>query len=101
MNAGNSYAKATSEAFLHIYLLKNIDMSQPNNILGFQYIKAILMQNSSMQAQTIKDSHLIIMMKHLTTNILQAQQVFANNFLVKIVPLQKLSLSSQKRLLLF
>ncbi len=26
------------------------------------------------------------MMKHLTTNILQAQQVFANNFLVKIVP---------------
>lgn len=76
-------------------------MSQPNNILGFQYIKAILMQNSSMQAQTIKDSHLIIMMKHLTTNILQAQQVFANNFLVKIVPLQKLSLSSQKRLLLF
>lgn len=29
-------------------------MSQPNNILGFQYIKAILMQNSSMQAQTIK-----------------------------------------------
>lgn len=55
-------------------------MSQPNNILGFQYIKAILMQNSSMQAQTIKGSHLIIMMKHLTTNILQAQQVFANNF---------------------
>lgn len=76
-------------------------MSQPNNILGFQYIKAILMQNSSMQAQTIKDSHLIIMMKHLTTNILQAQQVFANNFLAKIVPLQKLSLLSQKQLLLF
>ncbi len=24
MNAGNSYAKATSEAFLHIYLLKKI-----------------------------------------------------------------------------
>lgn len=29
-------------------------MSQPNNILGLQYIKAILLQNSSMQAQTIK-----------------------------------------------
>ncbi|HDR3903653.1 MULTISPECIES: nucleotidyltransferase [Bacillus] len=55
MSAGNSYAKATSEAFLHILpSKKNIDMSQPNNILGFQYIKAILAQNSSIQAQTIK-----------------------------------------------
>lgn len=55
MNAGNSYAKATSEAFLHILPPeKNVDMSQPNNILGLQYIKAILLQNSSMQAQTIK-----------------------------------------------
>ncbi|MGE7937477.1 nucleotidyltransferase [Bacillus paramycoides] len=55
MNEGNSYAKATSEAFLHILPSeKTIDMSQPNNILGFQYIKAILSQNSSMQSQTIK-----------------------------------------------
>ena len=49
-------------------------MSQPNNILGFQYMKAILSQNSSIQAQTIKDLPLIIMMKHLMTNILQARQ---------------------------
>ncbi|MCU7674899.1 nucleotidyltransferase [Bacillus thuringiensis] len=55
MDAGNSYAKATSDAFAHILTSKkNIDMSQPNNILGFQYIKAILSQNSSIQAQTIK-----------------------------------------------
>ncbi|MDR2992921.1 hypothetical protein COK05_23650 [Bacillus cereus] len=55
MDAGNSYAKATSDAFSHILTSeKNIDMSQPNNILGFQYIKAILLQNSSIQAQTIK-----------------------------------------------
>ncbi|PEY67760.1 hypothetical protein CN352_07845 [Bacillus thuringiensis] len=55
MDAGNSYAKATSDAFSHILTSeKNIDMSQPNNILGFQYIKAILSQNSSIQAQTIK-----------------------------------------------
>ena len=47
-------------------------MSQPNNILGFQYMKAILSQNSSIQAQTIKDLPLIIMMKHLMTNILQS-----------------------------
>ncbi|AYF83228.1 nucleotidyltransferase [Bacillus cereus] len=55
MGAGNSYAKATSDAFSHILTSeKNIDMSQPNNILGFQYMKAILSQNSSIQAQTIK-----------------------------------------------
>lgn len=55
MDAGNSYAKATSDAFAHILTSeKNIDMSQPNNILGFQYMKAILSQNSSIQAQTIK-----------------------------------------------
>lgn len=71
-------------------------MSQPNNILGLQYIKAILLQNSSMQAQTIKDSPLIIMMKHFTINILQVQQVFANSYLLKTVPLQLLSLLSRK-----
>ena len=55
MDAGNSYAKATSDAFSHILTSENnIDMSQPNNILGFQYMKAILSQNSSIQAQTIK-----------------------------------------------
>ncbi|HFK1527173.1 TPA: nucleotidyltransferase [Bacillus cereus] len=55
MDAGNSYVKATSDAFSHILTSeKNIDMSQPNNILGFQYMKAILSQNSSIQAQTIK-----------------------------------------------
>ncbi|WP_257147015.1 nucleotidyltransferase [Bacillus cereus] len=55
MDAGNSYAKATSDAFsLILTSEKNIDMSQPNNILGFQYMKAILSQNSSIQAQTIK-----------------------------------------------
>ncbi|MBY0129113.1 nucleotidyltransferase [Bacillus cereus] len=55
MDAGNSYAKATSDAFSHILTSeKNIDMSQPNNILGFQYMKAILSKNSSIQAQTIK-----------------------------------------------
>ncbi|PGP45310.1 hypothetical protein CN993_09800 [Bacillus thuringiensis] len=55
MDAGNSYAKATSDAFSHILTSeKNINMSQPNNILGFQYMKAILSQNSSIQAQTIK-----------------------------------------------
>ncbi|AFQ19354.1 nucleotidyltransferase [Bacillus thuringiensis] len=55
MDAGNSYAKATSDAFSHILTSENnIDMSQPNNILGFQYMKAILSQNSSIQAQTIQ-----------------------------------------------
>ncbi|KFN01221.1 HIGH Nucleotidyl Transferase family protein [Bacillus clarus] len=55
MNAGNSYAKATSEAFSHILSRENtVDMSQPNNILGLHYIEAILSQKSSIHAQTIQ-----------------------------------------------
>ncbi len=76
-------------------------MSQPNNILGFQYMKAILSQNSSIQAQTIKDLPLIIMMKHLMTNILQARQASENNSLAKKDHLQQLNLFSHRQPLRF
>lgn len=55
MQTGNSYAKATSEAFAHIQQHANtVDMSQPNNILGLHYIDAILAQQSPMHAHTIQ-----------------------------------------------
>ncbi|PEY41399.1 hypothetical protein CN354_06185 [Bacillus cereus] len=55
MNAGNSYAKATSQAFSQILSdVNTVDMSQPNNILGLHYIEAILSQKSSIVAHTIK-----------------------------------------------
>lgn len=55
MKAGNSYAKATSEAFSHIkQSIATVDMSQPNNILGLHYIDAILSQKSTIKAHTIK-----------------------------------------------
>ncbi|EMA6341285.1 nucleotidyltransferase [Bacillus cytotoxicus] len=55
ISEGNSYAKATSEAFSHILSGHNtIDMSQPNNILGLHYIQAILSQKSMIRAHTIK-----------------------------------------------
>ena len=57
-------------------------------------MKAILSQNSSIQAQTIKDLPLIIMMKHLMTNILQARQASENNSLRRRI-LQQLNLFSQ------
>ncbi len=53
MDTGNSYAKATSQAFSHILSDSNtVDMSQPNNILGLHYIEAILSQKSSIHAHT-------------------------------------------------
>ncbi|KEK25854.1 hypothetical protein BAGA_01045 [Bacillus gaemokensis] len=55
MDAGNSYAKSTSEAFSHIQTNANaVDMSQPNNILGLHYIEAILSQESLIHAHTIQ-----------------------------------------------
>lgn len=55
MNAGNSYAKATSQAFSQILSdVNTVDMSQPNNILGLHYIEAILSQKSSIVAHTIE-----------------------------------------------
>lgn len=54
MNEGNSYPKATSLAFQSLKGHEDVlDLSQPNNILGFQYVKAIATQRSNMKAQTV------------------------------------------------
>lgn len=52
---GNSYPKASALAFNELTANQDIlDLSQPNNILGFHYIKAIHEQKSSMKASTIQ-----------------------------------------------
>ncbi|MDZ5470680.1 nucleotidyltransferase [Bacillus sp. 31A1R] len=54
MNEGYSYPKATSTAFKDLSPSKEIlDLSKPNNILGFHYIKAIRELNVPMKALTI------------------------------------------------
>lgn len=54
MKQGYSYPKAASLAYSslesqHTY----VDLSKPNNILGYHYVKAIHDQNSSLKAKTI------------------------------------------------
>jgi predicted nucleotidyltransferase len=54
VDQGNSYPKALSLAFQSLELVENaIDLSMPNNILGFQYVKAAEKQQSSIKMVTI------------------------------------------------
>ncbi|MEK4199484.1 nucleotidyltransferase [Cytobacillus sp. FSL K6-0265] len=53
---GYSYPKAASLAFQQLQLAIDeeiVDLTKPNNILGFQYIKAIKQQNAKMEPTTI------------------------------------------------
>lgn len=55
MKEGNSYPKATSLAFKELNPTSDmIDLSQPNNILGYHYIKAIHDQDTTIKPYTIK-----------------------------------------------
>ncbi|RBW70226.1 nucleotidyltransferase [Bacillus taeanensis] len=55
---GHSYPKAVSLAFHTLNPNPDVlDLSQPNNILGFHYLKAIKEQKSSMKAAAIKRIH--------------------------------------------
>ncbi|MFD3448029.1 nucleotidyltransferase [Microbacteriaceae bacterium 4G12] len=54
MKEGISYPKALSSAFAAIKTdIHTVDMSQPNNILGFHYIQAILKQGSKIVPKTV------------------------------------------------
>ncbi|MDQ0272385.1 nucleotidyltransferase [Cytobacillus purgationiresistens] len=54
IDQGNSYPKASSLAYQALAPDKAlIDLTKPNNILGFQYIKAIQAQNTRMKPVTI------------------------------------------------
>lgn len=54
MGEGNSYPKATSLAFQSLHGHEDVlNLSQPNNILGFQYVRAIHAQKSPIRPTTI------------------------------------------------
>lgn len=55
LKEGKSYPRAASDAFLRLQISEDVvDLSQPNNILGFHYIKAIHTLHSDMKVYTIK-----------------------------------------------
>ena len=76
-------------------------MSQPNNILGFQYMKAILSQNSSIQAQTIKRFASHYHDETFNDQHIAARQASENNSLAKKDHLQQLNLFSHRQPLRF
>ncbi|GHI01268.1 nucleotidyltransferase [Neobacillus kokaensis] len=58
MATGISYPKAISLAYQGLSgAEKFLNLAKPNNILGFQYIKAILEQNSKLEPLTIARKH--------------------------------------------
>src|SRR5699024_4921257 len=55
LNDGYSFPEASKEAYRTIGLTTNsLDLSKPNNILGFSYVKTILDANLTIQPYTIK-----------------------------------------------
>lgn len=55
LNEGLSFPQASKKAYQTIDLASgDIDLGQPNNILGFSYVKAIKELHSSIQPETIK-----------------------------------------------
>ncbi|WP_209125478.1 nucleotidyltransferase [Alkalihalobacillus sp. BA299] len=55
MNQGNSYPKATSKAFSAIKGEKKmLDLSQPNNILGYHYVEAMHLLGQKLKGRTIQ-----------------------------------------------
>lgn len=53
LKTGVSYPKAMAEVWARISNIQTIDLSQPNNILGFHYVEAIVQQKSNMLPVTI------------------------------------------------
>ncbi|ANB55857.1 HIGH Nucleotidyl Transferase family protein [Anoxybacillus sp. B7M1] len=53
LKEGMSYPQAVTYACRQLEM-KEIDLAQPNNILGFSYVKAIIEQKSAMVPQTIQ-----------------------------------------------
>lgn len=60
ISSGNSYPKAMSLAYQELGPNEHsVDLSQPNNILGFQYVKASIEQHTNIKMMTIsrKNAH--------------------------------------------
>lgn len=56
LDMGHSYPKASNEAYKAIGI-DQLDLFQPNNILGFSYVKTIVENNLPIQPITIKRIH--------------------------------------------
>ncbi|MEW9676576.1 nucleotidyltransferase [Lentibacillus sp. L22] len=83
--AGLSYPEASRVAYQSIGLQQTrIDLTKPNNILGFSYVKEIMKNNLAIQPVTIKRRKSGYHDKAITSSIASAtsirRQLFASNF---------------------
>ncbi|MGG4408522.1 nucleotidyltransferase [Niallia taxi] len=55
MQAGSSYPKAMAATFTEMTSMEDVvDLTLPNNILGFEYVKAVLSQGLSIELHTVQ-----------------------------------------------
>lgn len=74
LNKGYAYPLANGKAFEMIGM-EQIDMMQPNNILGFSYVKTILENQLPIEAKTIKRIKNHYHEKSITNNIASATSI--------------------------
>ncbi|WP_245570099.1 nucleotidyltransferase [Halalkalibacillus halophilus] len=76
LDEGFSFPKASTYAYESIGLTEGeLDLSQPNNILGFSYVKAAKELNASMDIHTIKRTENHYHDQHIDTSIASATSI--------------------------
>ncbi|TKD71767.1 nucleotidyltransferase [Pseudalkalibacillus hwajinpoensis] len=91
MSEGNSYPKASSLAFQSLDGHEEVlDLSQPNNILGFQYVRAIHSQRSPMKPSTILRTKAGYHDQQLTDTKIASATGIRHELLTKGSPLQSI-----------
>lgn len=105
MSFGNSYPKAMSLAYRGLGPNEQlVDLSQPNNILGFQYVKAAIEQQTNLKMMTVArknagyhDEHFSSSTIASATSIRKALFSLSNNLdsIQSYVPAQTFSLLLQ------
>lgn len=84
LTSGASFPQASREAYRKLNLTsETFDLSQPNNILGFSYVKAIKELNANIEPTTVTRTKVSITMRRSSIPS-QVQQVFEKNFSTNI-----------------
>ena len=95
MNEGNSYIKANEMALLHSNSIDECELEilrKPNNILGIEYIKAIIENDYNIDVQTVK-RHMI---GHDSSEVAESfasstkirEMIYSEEDISKIVPIE-------------
>ena len=98
MSEGNSYIKANEMALLHSDSIDDCELEilrKPNNILGIEYIKAIIENDYNIEVQTVK-RHMI---EHDSSEVNESfasstkirEMIYSKEDISKIVPIETVS----------